>query len=213
MKKIPQPEDQVQPATEPMLPGTETPRSLGDMLREAEQAQQRDADTRTGDTAETGDTAVAARDAPSGRARRGNRAQARRYARERALQALYQWDLGQSQSSEVRRQFLDTQDMSRVDVDYFSLLFKGVSHDPETVDAALANALDRPIADLDPIERAVLRVATYELMECQDIPARVVINEGIEVTKRFGADKGHRYVNGVLDKVAAAVRPLEMRRR
>ena len=129
------------------------------------------------------------------------------------MQALYQWDVGDAQSSDVRKQFLDTQDMSRVDVDYFVLLFNGVSHHPDAIDEALTEALDRPLSDLDPIERSVLRVATYELMECQDIPARVIINEGIEVTKRFGADKGHRYVNGVLDKLAASVRPLEMRRR
>ncbi len=103
--------------------------------------------------------------------------------------------------------------MSRVDVDYFILLFNGVSHHPDAIDAALFDALDRPIADLDPIERGVLRIAAYELTECADIPARVVINEGIEITKRYGADKGHKYVNGVLDKLAASVRPLEMRRR
>lgn len=205
MKKIPQPEDLSQSPATPVLPGTEEPRSLGDMLREAEEAQRAEAAA----DAEAGDESAA----PPRRHKRVNRAQQRRYARERALQALYQWDLGDAQSSDVRKQFIDGQDMSRVDVDYFLLLFNGVSHNPEPVDTALGEALDRPIADLDPIERGVLRVAAYELMECQDIPARVIINEGIEITKRFGADKGHRYVNGVLDKLAASVRPLEMRRR
>jgi N utilization substance protein B len=180
------------------------------MMREAEQAQAQQAE------ADAGSAEAQSPDATPGQPRRQkqvNRAQSRRYARERALQALYQWDVGHAQSSDVRKQFLDGQDMSRVDVDYFVLLFNGVSHHPEALDEALIDALDRPITDLDPIERNVLRVATYELMECQDIPARVIINEGIEITKRFGADKGHRYVNGVLDKLAASVRPLEMRRR
>lgn len=213
MKKIPQPdelpqsEELPQSPAGPLLPGTEEPRSLGDMLREAEEAQARQSVPEVSESPDS-DGAESPR-----RQKRVNRAQSRRYARERALQALYQWDLGKSQSSDVRKQFLDGQDMSRVDVDYFVLLFNGVSHDPEPLDEALADALDRPIGDLDPIERGVLRIATYELMQCQDIPARVVINEGIEITKRFGADKGHRYVNGVLDKLAASVRPLEMRRR
>lgn len=206
MKKIPQPEDLSPAPSSPVLPGTEEPRSLGDMMREAEKAQARDAAPNQNESAPE----VSFQPRPP---KRVNRSQSRRYARERALQALYQWDLGHAQSSDIRKQFLDGQDMSRVDVDYFVLLFNGVSHDPEPVDTALADALDRPIADLDPIERGVLRIATYELMQCQDIPARVIINEGIEITKRFGADKGYRYVNGVLDKLAAAVRPLEMRRR
>ena len=141
-----------------------------------------------------------------------SRSRARRYARERALQALYQWDLASSESSDVRRQFIDRQDMSRVDVEYFERLFRGVSHDVERVDESLARALDRPIGDLDPIERAVLRVAAFELAEVPETPARVVINEGVEITKRFGADNGHRYVNGVLDRLAGLARPREMRR-
>ncbi|MGQ7846264.1 transcription antitermination factor NusB [Granulosicoccus sp. 3-233] len=208
MKKIPQPEELQPGDTAPVLPGTEEPRSLGDMMREAEKLQAQRAEAEG-----ASDRAAPTDEAPPRRHKRVNRAQSRRYARERAMQALYQWDVGSAQSSDVRKQFLDSQDMSRVDVDYFVLLFNGVSHHPGAIDEALSEALDRPLDDLDPIERGVLRVATYELMECQDIPARVIINEGIEITKRFGADKGHRYVNGVLDKLAASVRPLEMRRR
>ena len=141
-----------------------------------------------------------------------SRSRARRYARERALQALYQWDLASAESSDVRRQFVDRQDMSRVDVEYFERLFRGVSHDVDGVDESLARALDRPIGDLDPIERAILRVAAFELGAVPETPARVVINEGVEITKRFGADNGHRYVNGVLDRLAGLVRPREMRR-
>lgn len=192
----------------PLLPGTESPRSLGDLMREAA------AEAGSGEAGSTDVVNANARTDPNpgrtGKIKKTSRTQQRRYARERALQALYQWDIGNAQSSDVRTQFLDTQDMSRVDVDYFVELFNGISHDPDVVDTAMADALDRPIDDLDPIERAVLRVAVFELTQRPDIPARVVINEGVEITKRFGADKGHRYVNGVLDKLAKQLRPGEM---
>ena len=197
----------------PLLPGTESPRSLGDLMREAA-AEAGRGEAGRGEAVSTEDVNANARTDPNpgrtGKIKKTSRTQQRRYARERALQALYQWDIGNAQSSDVRTQFLDTQDMSRVDVDYFVELFNGISHDPDVVDTAMADALDRPIDDLDPIERAVLRVAVFELTQRPDIPARVVINEGVEITKRFGADKGHRYVNGVLDKLAKQLRPGEM---
>ena len=202
----------------PLIPGTEKPRSLGDLMREVASA---DASA-TSETADSGNTvdvpsAGKAASTPSGtparRQKKPGRSQARRHARERALQALYQWDLSGAQASSIRQEFLDTQEMGRVDVDYFVLLFNGVSHDPDGVDAALKDSLDRPILDLDPVERAVLRIAAFELTQRADIPARVIINEGIEITKRFGADKGHHYVNGVLDKLAKSLRASEMRQR
>lgn len=210
MKNIPQPEelktstdgDSSDAAEAPtILPGTEGTRSLGDMMREAEANKQAAADV------------AAAQSEKSKRVKKVSRSQARRFARERALQALYQWDVTSAQSSDIRNEFMDEQDMSRVDVDYFVLLFNGVSHQPQDVDDAMKSCLDRDLSELDPIERAVLRIATYELTQCPDIPARVVINEGIEITKRFGADKGHTYINGVLDKLANEVRTLEMKRR
>jgi len=224
MKNIPQPKDPKASAVgesvgsapdavaadadgTPILPGTEQPRTLGDMMREAESASQNRAETVH--SATEGEAAARS----TKRVKKVSKSQARRYARERALQALYQWEVSAGQSSTVREQFMAEQDMSRVDVAYFVRLFNGVSHKPEAVDEAMTPALDRDIDGLDPIERAVLRIATYELTQCLDIPARVVINEGIEITKRFGADKGHRYINGVLDKLAADVRPLEMKRR
>lgn len=136
--------------------------------------------------------------------------QARRLARERALQALYQWDITSDDASAVHAEILDRQEMERVDIDYFTVLFKGVSHDVESVDVLLEKALDRPLLELDPIERSVLRLCCYELSEQLATPARVVINEGVEITKRFGADKGHKYVNGVLDKLALVLRGPEM---
>jgi N utilization substance protein B len=210
MKNIPQPEELKTSAedesadaagTEPMLPGTESPRSLGDMMREAEANKQAAADD------------AAALSQRGKRVKKVSRSQSRRFARERALQALYQWDVSDAQAYDVRTQFMEEQDMSRVDVDYFVLLFNGVSHQPQEVDDAMKSSLDRDITELDPIERAVLRIATFELTQCPDIPARVVINEGIEITKRFGADKGHTYINGVLDKLANQVRAQEMKRR
>lgn len=219
MKKMPQPSGDAdvsgskgnatpEASVLPVLPGTEEPRSLGDMMREAELAtRQPDNDGADSQSAQQ-QGGLKPR-----KSKRPSRAQSRRFARERALQALYQWDVSSAQSSTVRQEFLDTQDMSRVDVDYFMCLYNGVSHSPQTVDDALKPCLDRPITDLDPIERAVLRIAAFELGQQPDIPARVVINEGIEITKRFGADKGHRYVNGVLDKLALLLRPVEMNAR
>ncbi len=199
----------------PLLPGTESSRSLGDLMREAAAES---GGSKTSDALEEakadGHAQLASAPDPNpgrtGKIKKTSRTQQRRYARERALQALYQWDIGKAQSSDVRQQFLDTQDMSRVDIAFFVELFNGVSHDPDVVDTAMGDALDRPIEDLDPIERAVLRIAVFELTQRPDIPARVVINEGVEITKRFGADKGHRYVNGVLDKLAKQLRPVEM---
>lgn len=210
MKNIPQPEE-LKTSTEgdsvdtadgaPMMPGTESPRSLGDMMREAEANKKAAED----------DAFVQSE--KSKRVKKVSRSQSRRFARERALQALYQWDVSGGQAYDIRTQFMQEQDMSRVDVDYFVLLFNGVSHQPQDIDDAMKSSLDREITALDPIERAVLRIATFELTQCPDIPARVVINEGIEITKRFGADKGHTYINGVLDKLANEVRALEMKKR
>ena len=184
----------------PLLPGTEKPRSLGQIFQEAR--------LRTASPAD-GEQSVKTKNTRSGK--KTSRSRARRNARERALQALYQWDISDAESALVRSEFLESQDMSRVDIDYFNLLFIGISDQVGEVDAVMQTGLDRPLADLDPIERAVLRIATFELTQQPSLPARVIINEGIEITKRFGADKGHRYVNGVLDKLAAQFRGQEMK--
>ena len=136
----------------PLLPGTESPRSLGDLMREAAAEAGNAASAVAGSSGTvSADTQSAPTPDPdpnpgrTGKIKKTSRTQQRRYARERALQALYQWDIGNAQSSDVRKQFLDTQDMSRVDVDYFVELFNGISHDPDVVDTAMADALDRPI--------------------------------------------------------------------
>ncbi|HEX5306981.1 MAG TPA: transcription antitermination factor NusB [Dyella sp.] len=136
---------------------------------------------------------------------------ARSRARRRALQALYAWQLSGSHMNAVIDQFRHEQDMEIADLEYFEDLLHGVEKHVEAIDASLRPHIDREVAQIDPIERAALRLAAYELGYRPDVPYRVVINEAIEVTKRFGADHGHSYVNGVLDKLAAQLRAVEKR--
>jgi N utilization substance protein B len=134
---------------------------------------------------------------------------ARSRARRRALQAVYAWQLSNTAINKVIEQFRNEQDMEVADLEYFEDLVRGVEANLGTLDEALANFLDRDIAQVDPIERAVLRIAAYELRHRLDVPYRVVINEAIETTKRFGSEHGHTYVNGVLDHAAAEWRKAE----
>jgi N utilization substance protein B len=136
---------------------------------------------------------------------------ARSRARRRALQALYAWQLSGSHMHAVIEQFRHEQDMEVADLEYFEDLLHGVEKNVDALDACLRPHLDREVAQVDPIERAVLRLAAYELKYRPDVPYRVVLNEAIEVTKRFGADHGHSYVNGVLDRLAAELRAVEKR--
>jgi transcription antitermination protein NusB len=138
---------------------------------------------------------------------------ARSRSRRRALQALYAWQLSDSPIERVIEQFQHEQDMEIADLDYFEALVRGVAGNVTDLDAALAQFVDREIALVDPIERAVLRIATFELRHRPDVPYRVVINEAIETTKRFGSEQGHTYVNGVLDKAAAQWRATEFNAR
>ncbi len=137
--------------------------------------------------------------------------QARSRARRRALQALYAWQLSGSPIDAVIEQFRHEQDMQVADLEYFEDLLHGVAKHVDALDSCLRPHLDREVAQVDPIERAVLRIAAYELKYRPDVPYRVVLNEAIEVTKRFGADHGHSYVNGVLDKLAGELRAIEKR--
>jgi len=127
---------------------------------------------------------------------------ARSRARRRATQALYAWQLSGNPMPTVIDEFRHEQDMEVADLDYFEDLLRGVDRHLAEIDAALVPFLDRDVAQVDPIERAVLRLATYELRHRPDVPYRVVLNEAIEVAKRFGAEHGHTYINGVLDKAA-----------
>lgn len=136
---------------------------------------------------------------------------ARSRARRRALQAIYAWQIGGSRMDAVIDQFRHEQDMEVADLEYFEDLLRGVERHVETIDDALKPYVDREVGQIDPIERAALRLAAYELKYRPDVPYRVIINEAIEVTKRFGADHGHSYVNGVLDKLAGVLRTTEKR--
>ena len=135
---------------------------------------------------------------------------ARSRARRRALQALYAWQLSASPIDKVIEQFRSEQDMEIADLEYFEALVRGVEKHADEIDAVLSRFIDRTMAQVDPIERAVLRIAGFELAYRPDVPYRVVINEAIETSKRFGAEHGHTYVNGVLDRAAAAWRAQEI---
>lgn len=130
----------------------------------------------------------------------------RRRARECAVQAIYSWQISQNSVEQVELSFVTDQDMQGVDMPYFRKLFRGVAENIEAVDNALRPFLDRKEEDVDPIERSVLRLSSYELQFELDVPYKVVINEGIEVAKVFGSDDSHKYINGVLDKLAPALK-------
>ena len=136
------------------------------------------------------------------------RARARRYA----MQALYQWDLSGTDLPLIRRQFLETEDFSKADTNYFIELLKEAPKKIDIIDENIAEYIDRPAAQLEPVERAVLRLATYELLYRLDIPYRVTLNEAVQLTKKFGSEQGHAFVNGVLDKVAHKLRAAECKK-
>ncbi|NOY71843.1 MAG: transcription antitermination factor NusB [Gammaproteobacteria bacterium] len=130
-------------------------------------------------------------------------------ARQRAVQALYQWQQAGHDLSEIESQFLVGQDMSRADVPYFQELLHKIPSDVETLDAHLQPLLDRKMNEVDSVERAILRIGTYELKHRFDIPYRVVINEGVVLAKKFGAVDSHRFINGILDKLSFTLRSAE----
>jgi N utilization substance protein B len=136
---------------------------------------------------------------------------ARSRARRRALQAIYAWQVGGATMAKVIDQFRHEQDMEVADLEYFEDLLLGVEKHQAEIDEGLKPFVDREVGQIDPIERAALRLAAYELKYRPDVPYRVILNEAIEVTKRFGADHGHSYVNGVLDKLATHWRTAEKR--
>ena len=134
-------------------------------------------------------------------------------ARRRALQALYQWQIGGGPMHRIISQFNEEQDMAIADGAYFSELLLGVEAHLDELDGAIAPFVDRRIDEIDAIERAALRLGTFELMHRLDVPYRVVLNEAVELAKDFGAEGGHTYVNGVLDKLARKVRSTELQGR
>jgi N utilization substance protein B len=142
-----------------------------------------------------------------GKPPRGTRA--RSIARKLAMQALYQWQLTQQTASEIKKQFLDSEDSAGVDREHFEELVGGCIAQHEELAAALKPFIDRPLEQLDPVETAILMIGMFELQQRADIPYRVVINEGVDLTKRFGATDAHKYVNAVLDRAARELRTAE----
>jgi N utilization substance protein B len=126
----------------------------------------------------------------------------RKRARELVLQALYQQGMSDEQPSEVQAQFLTDNDTNRFDVEYFNEVFLGVMLERAKIDAAICQHTSRPFEQISPIECAILRLSTFELLHRLDIPHRVVINEALELAKSYGANDGFKFVNGILDKIA-----------
>ena len=139
-----------------------------------------------------------------------NRSQARVYARRSALQAIYQWQLTSYDLSEIERQFVEEHGLGHADAAYFKELLHGVPTKLDSIDPALAEFCDRAIGGIDPVERAVLRIGAYELLYRPDLPYRVVLNECINLAKTFGSGTGHKFVNGILDRVAHKHRAVEI---
>ncbi len=144
------------------------------------------------------------------KAKKPSRSQMRSASRRLALQAIYQWQMNQSAVSEIETQFVIDQEMDGCDKSYFRELLQGVASSAKKLDGLFEELLDRPLSELDPIELAVMRIGSFELSERLDVPYRVAINESVELAKGFGATESHKYVNGILDKLAQRVRREEI---
>jgi transcription antitermination protein NusB len=138
---------------------------------------------------------------------RGTRA--RSMARKLAMQALYQWQLTGQSAAEIKQQFLESEDSAGADLEHFAELLTGCIEQHAAINTALAPFLDRPLEQLDPVEAAILMIGIFELRARLDIPYRVVINEAVDLGKRFGATDAHKYVNAVLDRAARELRAAE----
>jgi transcription antitermination protein NusB len=131
----------------------------------------------------------------------------RRRARECAVQAIYSWQVSRNNLADVETSFIAEQDMKGVDAKYFRELLNGVAKNTAELDDKMAPYLtERSVEELGQVELAILRIALYELMKRHDVPYKVVINEAIDLTKTFGAEDSHKFVNGVLDKIAPTIR-------
>jgi N utilization substance protein B len=133
----------------------------------------------------------------------------RHLARRAAIQALYQWDMTQQSRMEIEKHFLSDDSLKKSDADYFHELIREIPRLVEELDANLKPYIDRNINQVDPIERAVLRLSAYELLHHAEIPYRVVLNEAIELSRTFGSENSYRFVNGILDKMGTEVRSIE----
>ncbi|MFW2372101.1 MAG: transcription antitermination factor NusB [Gammaproteobacteria bacterium] len=139
-----------------------------------------------------------------------SQAKGRSNARKKAMQALYQWSISGNELKEIEVQFQSEQDMSKVDTEYFHNLLFEVPKNLSDLDQAMAPMMDRSCEELDPVEQAILRISTYELLHRLDVPYQVVINQAVDLALAFGADQSHKFVNGVLDKLARDLRKTEV---
>ena len=135
----------------------------------------------------------------------------KRRARKLALQALYQWLLSGHDLNEIETQFRVVNNMDKVDGEYFCRLLYGVPTQVDALDSSFSPFLDREVSGLNPIELTVLRIGAFELYHCPEVPYKVVLDESISLTKEFGSQDGHRYVNGVLNNLARQVRAVEIK--
>lgn len=130
----------------------------------------------------------------------------RSHARRAAVQALYQALVNDQPPAKDGLDFVTAENSDKMDIKYFTILVDGVSEERETLDSELAYAVDRNLSEIDPVESSVLRLAVYEFIHRPEVPYRVVLNEAVELAKAFGGEKGHKYVNGVLDKMGSKLR-------
>lgn len=137
----------------------------------------------------------------------------RTLARKRAAQALYMWDMSGSDLVDIDQQFILEHDMKKVDIKYFQELLHKIPANLDTIDEHISQHLDRPFSEIDPVEKAIMRIGVYEFQHRPDIPYRVVINEAVELAKTFGAEEGHKYVNSILDAAAKKLRDVEVKAR
>jgi N utilization substance protein B len=132
-------------------------------------------------------------------------------ARKAAVQALYQWQMTGQGLADIEQQFGEEERLKNVQKSYFRDLLSGILDNLDAIDAAMAGFVDRPVDSVDPVERAILRLGVFELLYRPEMPYRVVLNESINLAKCFGADGSHKYINGILDKVAQVKRAVEMK--
>lgn len=134
----------------------------------------------------------------------------KRRARKLALQSLYQWLMADTNLSDIEAQFSAANNMEKVDVDYYRRLLYGVPKELVALETAIQPLLDRPVQSLNPIELTILRLCTFELLHCPEIPYRVILDESVSLARAFGSQDGHRYVNGVLHNLAQTARKTEI---
>ncbi len=137
----------------------------------------------------------------------------RRRSREFALQGLYQWQLAKADPAAIARNLSEARGFDKIDTDYFTALLEGAIAAAPEMEQAISPHLDREYKRLSPVERAILLLAGYELAHQPEVPYRAVINEAVELAKSYGGTDGYKFVNGVLDKMAAEFRPSESRDR